>query len=96
MLSKRLSLIIISIILGLSLIAGITTAIVVTQPKFDAYIGTEEDVSIGNILTDAGDKINGSTFSILLDKIGAIGSVNGQQKASEMNGGSPVIFQMGE
>ena len=96
MLSKRLSLIIISIILGLSLIAGITTAIVVTQPKFDAYIGTEEDVSIGNLLAEDGSLRNPATVTILLDKIDAIGSVSGVVTAQNINNGNPLIFEMGE
>lgn len=56
--SKKISLIIISIVLGLSLIAGVTTAIVVTQPKTDAYIGTESSLSIGNLLNSNGTAIN--------------------------------------
>ena len=96
MLSKRLSLIIISIILGLSLIAGITTAIVVTQPKTDAYEGAEEDVSIGNLLAEDGSLRNPATVTILLDKIDAIGSVSGVVTAQNINNGNPLIFEMGE
>ena len=93
--SKKISLIIISIVLGLSLIAGVTTAIVVTQPKTDAYIGTESSLSIGNLLNSNGTAINQTTYNTLIERIGAIGTVSGTQQASAINGGDPVIFQMG-
>ena len=98
---KRLYILVIGIVVGLAIIAGTTTAIVVTRPDSNAYniaIGNEPNLEgyVGNLLTNDGRGINGTTYVNLINKIGAIGSVNGEQKASEINGGSPVIFQMGE
>ena len=93
---KRLYILVIGIVVGLAIIAGTTTAIVVTRPNTSAYNGTESSVSIGNLLTDDGTGINATTRTALLSAVGGIGTVSGQQKASAINGGQPVIFQMGE
>ena len=94
---KRLYILVIGIVVGLAIIAGTTTAIVVTRPNTSAYNGTESDVSIGNLLIydGTGYGINSATYNILMSKLGSTG-YSGQQNASEINGGTPVIFQMGE
>lgn len=98
MLTKKLYILISAIVLGLSLIAGTITAIVVTQPKTDAYIGEESSAAgyIGNLLTPDGTGIVNKTKINLFNAIGQLGTVSGTLKASEMNDGQPIIFQMGE
>ena len=94
---KRLYILVIGIVVGLAIIAGTTTAIVVTRPNTSAYNGTESDVSIGNLLIydGTGYGINSATYNILMSKLVSTG-YSGQQNASEINGGQPIIFQMGE
>ena len=93
---KRLYILVISIVVGLAIIAGTTTAIVVTRPNTSAYNGTESSVSIGNLLTADGTGINETTRTALFNAVGQLGSVDGTMKAQNINSGSPVIFQMGE
>ena len=94
----KISTIIISIILGLSLIAGTTTAIVVTRPpQTEAYNtnGSDETLTdgyIGNLLA-SGNTINQTTYNSLLS---LLGSTTGTAKASVINGGTTIIFKMGE
>ena len=92
---KRLYILVISIVVGLAIIAGTTTAIVVTKPNTNAYNGDESSVSIGNLLTDDGTGINATTRTALLSAVGGIGTVDGTRTAQNINGGTPVIFQMG-
>ena len=92
---KRLYILVISIVVGLAIIAGTTTAIVVTRPNTSAYNGTESSVSIGNLLTDDGTGINATTRTALFNAVGQLGTVRGTQQAVAMNNGSPIIFQMG-
>ena len=93
---KRLYILVIGIVVGLAIIAGTTTAIVVTRPDSNAYMSIEDSVSIGNLLTDDGTGINATTYNALINKIGDLGTVNGTRTAQNINGGEPVIFQMGE
>ena len=98
MFTKKISLIIISIILGLAVIAGTTTAIVLNiPPKTDAYNTNSSDETltdgyIGNLLAN-GNTINQTTYNSLIN---LLGSTSGTAKASEINGGTPIIFKMGE
>ena len=98
--SKRLWLIIASIVAGLAIIAGVTTAIITSKPNTNAYIGEEPSISVGNLLTNDGTGIDGGTYINLISLIGGgVNSVRGELKASDFyvsNNFCPVIFQMGE
>ena len=97
-LTKKFWWICVSIVLGLVLIAGTTTAIVVIRPpQTEAYRTSSSDETltdgyIGNLLA-SGNTINQTTYNSLLS---LLGSTTGTAKASEINGGTPIIFKMGE
>ena len=93
---KRLYILVMGIVVSLAIIAGTTTAIVITRPNTNAYNGTESSVAIGNLLTDDGTGINATTRTALLSAVGGIGTVDGTVTAQNINSGTPVIFQMGE
>ena len=89
--------IIISIVLLCSAVIGVGTYLVINEiNKSNAYRGTESSVSIGNLLTDDGTSMNVDTFNTLMTHLDAIGSVSRVQNSNDINGGNPLIFQMGE
>ena len=93
---KIISLVVSCVIALVLVVGGVTFAIVKSKPQSGAVTGTETSASgyIGNLFTSSG--INVTTYNSLLSKVGAIGSVSGQVKSTSINGGTPVIFQMGE
>ena len=93
----RLMSIIISIVLLCSAVIGVGTYLVINEiNKSNAYRGTESSVSIGNLFTDDGTSMNVDTFNALMTHLDAIGSVSSVQNSNDINGGNPLIFQMGE
>ena len=93
----RLMSIIISIVLLCSAVIGVGTYLVINEiNKSNAYRGTESSISVGNLLTDDGTSMNVDTFNTLMTHLDAIGSVSRVQNSNDINGGNPLIFQMGE
>ena len=96
---KRLYIIVMSIVAGLAIIAGTTTAIIVTRPNSNAMTGvtstndeSKQSYYIGNLLTSSGG-INTTTYNNLIEKVGAL-NYNGKKNAYEMSS-TPIVFQMG-
>ncbi len=93
----KITAIVIASLLILSALAGGITAIVLNEiNKSNAYRGTESSISVGNLLTDDGTSMNVDTFNELMKHLDAIGSVSSVQNSNDINGGNPLIFQMGE
>ena len=93
MLSKRLSLIIISIILGLAILVGGITAIVVTRPNSDA--ATNEVRLFNTNLFQDGNTINKENAMKLADLFNNTSLVLNWQQLCDINNGSPIVFPMG-